>query len=818
MSGSLGGAVIEIDGDIVNSTPTWVVGGATASLVSARPGDLIVWKALNGTHGVVFNTTAEAAAVLDFRSGGGLPSLGPVNVKGENVWGTKPQPKGTTLAKATVKADPAGGTILGFFCSQHGRAMSGSVLVNGPPVGQETDLAYVFKSIKRNDPAMNRQPVPGTPINTTPRSFEIDGDFLNKAPTWLSDGKPASQVVIKPGDTVVWKADKGRHGVVFDTQAQAESVLDFQTGGSLPTLGPVEVNGEKVWGTKPQDAGTVLASATVKNGVKPGTTLGFFCSQHGRHMGGTLTAAYFTFPAYVVRPSTDIDKGGVEPTDPFTPLLRAYANDKVEVRVLVGAHTLAHSFQVQGVRWEYEPDYPNSGYKNAQAMGISEHFELIFQVPPVGADHKKDKLLSFADYLVSPSSSVDGLANGDWTILRAFTEQVGVKEKDQRPSPTYLAPLPNNLPDVKVASTKKAMSKLFEDVRGEFKKPAKDRDKHRKFRSLDVTATTALKAYGGPLSFNPRVHAPYDLNTAVLFVRTGDLDKDGKLKPGAPKEPLILRVAAGDWVEVNLTNALGDDPAAPGFPAPQDLSPGSPFVNGSADRSNRNVLLSTSRQVGLHPALVSYDATLANGVNVGFNPDSTVAPGKTPNTKSFTWYAGELMFEGEQIRERPLEFGAINLVPGDMMVQPQFGMVGALVVEPEGSEWVEDQGTYASATVKPPHRYGRPEPIPFRDFVLVGQNVVANGPWGAFNYRTETFDSRNVNPSASGSQLTATRSLTFTTGSTVAPLGPVIINKVGSPPFNGLGNQAETVWGTNPKAPVNATTRSCSPRRRSSRT
>ena len=35
-----------------------------------------------------------------------------------------------------------------------------------------------------------------------------------------------------------------------------------------------------------------------------------------------------------------------------------------------------------------------------------------------------------------------------------------------------------------------------------------------------------------------------------------------------------------------------------------------------------------SQQVGLHPQLVAFDVTKANGINVGFNPHSTVGPGK----------------------------------------------------------------------------------------------------------------------------------------------------------------------------------------------
>ena len=241
------------------------------------------------------------------------------------------------MAQATVKAGVKPGAGLTFFCSQHGPNMNGSLLVPGGTADDKTDLAYVFKSIERNVPALNSQPVPGTPINPSPSaSVEIDGDFASGKPTWLVGGKPASDVAIKPGDTIVWKALKGTHGVVFNTQAAAKGVLQFQTGGSLPPLEPVVVQGENVWGTKPQPAGTVLAQATVKKDVRAVTTLGFFCSQHGRAMSGLLDAAFFAFPPYVVKPSTATEKGGVEPTDPFTPLLRVYANDQVEVRVLVG--------------------------------------------------------------------------------------------------------------------------------------------------------------------------------------------------------------------------------------------------------------------------------------------------------------------------------------------------------------------------------------------------------------------------------------------------------------------------------------------------
>jgi plastocyanin len=824
MSGSLASPAppktVEVDGQILNGVPTWTVAGAPAVDVAVNPGDTVVWKAVTGTHGPVFDTQALAESVFQFQAGGALPPLGPQTVKGELVWGVAPQPPGTTLAQATVKAGVAPGTTLGFFCSQHGRAMSGNFLVSSTGLAQALDPAFVFASIPRKVAALNVQPVPGTRITPPPavKTVEIDGQILSTMPTWTVGTSPAANVPVNPGDTIVWKAVSGGHGVVFDTQALAEAVLQFDTTAPLPPLGPQVVQGATVWGTAPQPAGTVIARATVKAGVKPGTTLGFFCSQHGRAMSGSLAANWFVFPPYVVNPSTATDKGGVEQTDPFTPMLRAYANDEVQVRVLVGAHTLGHSFQIQGLRWAFEPDYPNSGFRNAQAMGISEHFEMIFKVPPVGADHQAG-LPSFADYLVSPSSSVEGLTQGTWTMLRAFTEQVGQFPPGGKPSPTYLAPLPSNPLDL-VAKRKKVLADKYAQIAADFASKGTSTGpapaSSPRLVSFNITATTAARALGGkPLSFNPRVSpafhpgiapADYDLKQALMFIRDEDL-QNGVLKPGAPTEPLILRVAAGDWVQINLTNALTNDPAAPGFPAPQSLNATTPFAKNGTGLANipsaTNSLIPSTRQVGLHSALVSFDMTQANGVNVGFNPTATVGPGAGSTKRTFYWYAGDLIFHEDELIPTPVEYGAINLVPADMLVQPQFGMVGALIVEPESSTWVEDHGTHASATVK--HRDGRT----FRDFALVGQNRVANtvdgngNPWGGFNYRTETFNLRHAFADGSGhlasdSQLAAIKVLKFETDpAQVAPLGPVDVR---TPPASALPQALIlTSFGTFPK-------------------
>jgi plastocyanin len=125
-------------------------------------------------------------------------------------------------------------------------------------------------------------------------TIQIDGVIVNGQVQWTSGGGSAASVAVNPGDTVIWRAVSGRHGIVFDTQAAAEGVLQFDTGGGLPPLGPQNVDGETVWGTAPQNpagSGTVLARATVKSGLAPNTRLGFFCSQHGRMMNGALAVA-----------------------------------------------------------------------------------------------------------------------------------------------------------------------------------------------------------------------------------------------------------------------------------------------------------------------------------------------------------------------------------------------------------------------------------------------------------------------------------------------------------------------------------------------
>jgi hypothetical protein len=458
------------------------------------------------------------------------------------------------------------------------------------------------------------------------------------------------------------------------------------------------------------------------------------------------------YPAELLVPNT-------QGTDPFTPLLEAYANDRIQIRTLVGAHTQSHAFQVQGTKWLYEPESPNSGYVNAQLMGLSEHFEMIFDLPNTVAAHPGLKIQGqapppFADYFYSASSDIVGLNNGLWGIMRGY----GAPVPGVMPLPNNSKPGATPQPDI---FEKKYMEALAAKAN------------HTEF---EVVAITAKALPGGTMLYNNRDDASrLQTPDAVLYVRAADFDfKTGKLRPGVPVEPLILRAAAGDWIKVTLYNAL--DGTSPIFSDPQNVLYATPFFNNNPESI---VPMTMPNRVGLHPQLVAYDAVNANGVLVGFNPQDKLvpppgsascpapSPGGSPvpfACRSYYWYAGEVKQDAAgAIKATPIEFGATNLTPADQLLQPQFGMVGALIIEPENSTWVEDVSSRASAVVSAPNAPS------FREFVVINQNFVANsaakpsatpstGPSpkrlppntvattsiGAVNFRSEPFSVRGI--------------------------------------------------------------------------
>jgi manganese oxidase len=415
---------------------------------------------------------------------------------------------------------------------------------------------------------------------------------------------------------------------------------------------------------------------------------------------------------------------GVEGEDPYTPMLRAYEGDKVQIRTLVGAHMSPHYFTVHGVNWLFEPTLFNasdntSGYRGTQGMGISEHYEMLFPLPRTNAKN------GLSDYFYSSSSDTTGLAAGNWGIMRGY--------RALQPTGTALVPLPNNTPPANVSTAPPAPPVC----------PAGAPN-----RAFNVVAVRARDVMGGPLVYNARGRAGeggnqqlVNLNALVYFLKE-DLDpKTGMLLPGTPVEPLILRANAGDCINITLENRVPTDA----------LNIGS---------SSLGIPINTSHEVGLHPQLVSFDVTLSNGVNAGKNPPLTITPG---NSGGYTWYAGNIEVDaGGNVQHIPVEFGSIPLTPSDPLMQHPFGLLGALIIEPQGTSWRADDNARASATVCSGTSGCTAGNMLFREFVVIVQDDVSSvrqttGTDGetestpipysrAINYRTEPLDYRFADP------------------------------------------------------------------------
>ncbi len=451
---------------------------------------------------------------------------------------------------------------------------------------------------------------------------------------------------------------------------------------------------------------------------------------------GDLASAFRSIPrpnmstvADPYAPLTD----GVGKDDPYTPMLRVYQGDKVRIRVQTGAHEEEHNFTLYGLKWRQEDFVSNSGWRNSQFMGISEYFNLEMPaIPDINNSNNP------SDYLYSIGAQTEDVWNGVWGIMRTYAKQRG-----------DLLPLPNNNNNDKglVVRNLAAFRNGSESIC-----PVASND-----RIYDVVAVRAADVLPeGALVYNNRTATvadpaggiqgigPLRDPTALMYVLREDLDPaTGRMKAGAPVEPLVLRAVAGECIIVNLENRLPADVSAvagwdlPGFnalpPIVQKGQVSNGAVNGFVTFNANDVV--PSNQVGLHAQLVAYDVARRAGINIGNNGITTVAPG---GKTKYVWYAGDITLkrvsapnqpiEYEMVA-RPVEFGVVNLMPADPIEGVSKGLAGALVVEPKGSSWQTDPGTRMSATVYDwwsdgPDADTNPDRSGFREFVTVLQNNI----------------------------------------------------------------------------------------------
>ncbi|HEY0143453.1 MAG TPA: copper oxidase [Thermoanaerobaculia bacterium] len=397
----------------------------------------------------------------------------------------------------------------------------------------------------------------------------------------------------------------------------------------------------------------------------------------------------------------------MQPGDPFTPLLRAYEGDNVQIRIVAGAHMLPHAFTFGGAKWLFEPSFPDSGYRSSQSFGISEHFEFLFQAPRASPS-ATPQTNNFTDYLYQPDASNQkhGIIDGTWGIFRAYKStsqyQANLRPLNINPVVNPLPPAndpagyscPPGAPRRTYSVQSRTPATLTFNSRGAG--PAG------RFPTGSSTGTTPETRFGTQiLNWNPLIYTLAD-NTQA-------------------SEPLILRANAGDCISVTVQNAF--NPTSPTFTNTSTTVPW-----------NTSQLIPPSKNVGLTPSLLSYDAMASTGINVGFNPDQVVAPG---GSKTYYWYAGQTSIaQNGTITGTPMELGSVNLTPSDVLGHDSHGLIGGLIVEPPGSIWCLDtydpqanMPQYAAATVYASGTCQSPGRLLYREFVLVTQDSLQNVEW-----------------------------------------------------------------------------------------
>jgi hypothetical protein len=189
-------------------------------------------------------------------------------------------------------------------------------------------------------------------------------------------------------------------------------------------------------------------------------------------------------------------------------------------------------------------------------------------------------------------------------------------------------------------------------------------------------------------------------NISVSANTVGEVTTLNYTVNGNSLDYLVLRAAAGDWIEVNLSNELSESDVI-------NLGTQWPAASLSSYASSNAVEgFSGSYEIGLNPRLLDYDSGKAAGLNIGLNGQNggsqTVAIGEQ---KSYLWYAGsiELGDNGERVLT-PVEFGGVNLTPSDLLLQSSYGLSGMLVVEPQGATWDAADDHKPSAVINAPAR------------------------------------------------------------------------------------------------------------------
>lgn len=434
------------------------------------------------------------------------------------------------------------------------------------------------------------------------------------------------------------------------------------------------------------------------------------------------------------------------PGDPATPLLAAYENERMQIRLIQGSQEEQHTFVANGIRWRHQAGGGDvadgrrkSGYVAAQAIGISEYFEFNVNLLPIRSSGRADHFYA--------STSSENLWDGQWGILRAFNVCSGFSGfwfsdfgkhrqllKDCKPlwrgvkiqDTGYLSK------HLKFISTKEEVD-AHPPAKADSVCPDTASGAPAPFVTVEVAAVRVCDLFencgkqGSGLVYNSkfRLTDPNAIVYQELAYRDSEIVSNRTLQvklddlralhrpaldgsPARPLEPLVIRAAAGSCIHVSLTNLLEVKPST----EVKDVSHN--YLPPIADGLNFNQI-QMSKVVGMHVPLLTSNVFSSDGSRVGYNgfyqikgekftrlkaglppashqDDSLVPPQKEAK---FYWYAGDLVLNKnwnnddnskQRYNGQAVEFGAVPIVDfADLIKHASHSLVGAVIIEPFGA-------------------------------------------------------------------------------------------------------------------------------------
>ena len=303
--------------------------------------------------------------------------------------------------------------------------------------------------------------------------------------------------------------------------------------------------------------------------------------------------------------------------DPGTPLLRAYPGDPVVIRAIHVGPTI-DSFRVDGHNFYIEKRSRNattgemySRVTDTIHSGVSERYTLILDGGAGGINKQP------GDYLYH-----NGIARrfrqGAWGIMRVYPKT----SPDLKALPSYAAPAGTYIPPAVTGARPPITTSPGDPC------PAGSTDKTFAISAVDVpNSVQGTSGSGGTgTSVTGTVTAAYVMTANATIAKTKGV-----------VDPLVVHINAGDCVTVNFTNQRALDRAS--------LSVGELSKAGGS-----------------------------SGVNVGFDPEQTLLPGKS---QIYKFYAESPSIEAAQFSD----FGG--------EATGKIGLYGAFVVHERGA-WFTD--------------------------------------------------------------------------------------------------------------------------------